>query len=140
MTRIDFYHDAPDKLQTAARIVAKAFGQGQRVLLFAPDRALAERIDRLLWSQPPTGFLPHCRDDSPLAAETPVLISGRLDPIAHEEVLINLDAAVPPGFSRFQRLIEIVGRDEADKAPARERYRFYLDRGYAISRHNLGES
>jgi hypothetical protein len=46
-------------------------------------------------------------------------------------VLVNLGGDLPPGFSRFDRLIEIVGTDETDRIPARERFKFYRDRGYA---------
>ncbi|RDJ93817.1 DNA polymerase III subunit chi, partial [Lacticaseibacillus rhamnosus] len=42
-------------------------------------------------------------------------------------------------FSRFQRLVEIVGTDASDRQAARERYRFYRDRGYEIRTHQLGE-
>ena len=39
-------------------------------------------------------------------------------------------------FSRFRRLIEIVGADEVDKAQARIRYKFYRDRGYEIKSYD----
>jgi len=52
--------------------------------------------------------------------------------LIHDDVLVNLQAQHPPFFSRFRRLIEIVGVDEEDKAAARIRYRFYRDRGYEI--------
>jgi len=139
VTRIAFYHDAPDKLHTLARLLHKAVGQGHRLLIYVPDAALAAEVDRFLWTQPPTGFLPHCRADSPLAPETPILLAARTDDAAADAVLINLDAAVPPDFSRFPRLIEIIGQAEADKAPGRERFRFYRDHGHEIHRHNLGE-
>jgi DNA polymerase-3 subunit chi len=42
----------------------------------------------------------------------------------------------PVFFSRFRRLIEIVGLDEADKAKARIRYKFYRDRGYEIKNYD----
>lgn len=138
-TRIDFYHDAPDKLAIAARIVHKAVAQGHRLTVLAPDTALAEAFDRLLWTQPATGFLPHCRADSPLAAETPVLIATSLETAANDDVLINLGHDLPDGFAHYARLIEIVGRDDADKAPARERFRHYRDAGYEINRHDLAE-
>jgi DNA polymerase-3 subunit chi len=135
--RIDFYHDAPDKLATAVRVTHKAFSQGCRLLVYAPSPAVADAFDRLLWSVPATGFVPHCRADAPLAGETPVLIASRLETIPHGELLLNLDSAVPPGFERFARLIEIVGRDEEDKAPARARFRQYRDGGHDIIRHDL---
>jgi DNA polymerase-3 subunit chi len=48
-------------------------------------------------------------------------------------VLINLDGELPEGFARFQRLIEIVGNDDGEKLPARNRYRHYRDRGYPLT-------
>jgi DNA polymerase-3 subunit chi len=42
-------------------------------------------------------------------------------------------------FSRFQRLVEIVGRDDEDREAARARFRFYRDRGYEIVNHDLSE-
>ncbi len=137
MTRIDFYHDAPDRLQVACRLAAKAAQQKLRVLIYAPDAETARAIDRLLWTTPPTGFLPHCMTHDRLAPETPVVIAADADATPHDEVLVNLSAERPAHFARFQRLVEIVGREEADRAAARDRYRFYRERGYEIYTHNL---
>ena len=54
-------------------------------------------------------------------------------------MLINLHASPPPFFSRFERLAEIVGIDEAEASAARKRYRFYRERGYELRTHNLAE-
>ena len=40
----------------------------------------------------------------------------------------------------IQRLIEIVSLDEEDRRRARERYKFYRDRGYEIRTHDLSTS
>ncbi|MBE0614684.1 MAG: DNA polymerase III subunit chi [Burkholderiales bacterium] len=140
MTRIDFYFEADDKLQVACRLSAKATKQKLRVLIYAPDEAGAQKIDRMLWTWQPAGFLPHCMTRSPLAAQTPVLITHDPEDTPHDEVLLNLHTAWPPAFSRFQRLVEIVGRDEEDRETARERFRFYRDRGYAIEKHDLSKT
>ncbi len=137
MTSIDFYHGASDKVQAACRLIGELHAQGRKVLVYAPAENLAERLDHQLWVQPATGFLPHCRVGAALAAETPVVIGGSLDDAIHHDVLINLDGDLPPAFSRFERLLEIVGTDEADRGPARERFKFYRDRGYAITAHDL---
>jgi DNA polymerase-3 subunit chi len=92
-----------------------------------------------LWTQSALGFIPHCRADSPLAAETPILITDNLDQLPQDDRLMNLSQIVPPGFSRFQSLIEVVGRDEADRDSARERVKFYKDRGYEVRYFDLGE-
>ena len=95
-------------------------------------------LDTLLWSVPPTGFLPHCRASDAMAAETPVLLTSDPDALPHHEILMNLDGERPANFSRFERLLEIVSRDDADdRARARERFKFYRDRGYEIVRHDL---
>ncbi|TXF12096.1 DNA polymerase III subunit chi [Pelomicrobium methylotrophicum] len=137
MTQIDFYTRADDKLATACRLAAKAFQQGLRVLVLTPDAEITERVDRLLWTTPSTGFIPHCRNASPLAEVTPVIVDHEAEPLRHDEVLINLRRERPAFFSRFQRLVEIVSMDETDSQAARERYRFYQRRGYAIRHHDL---
>jgi DNA polymerase III subunit chi len=78
MTRIDFYSNAASRLQVACQLTAKAFAQGMRVLVFAPDEAIARTFDRQLWIYPATGFVPHCMAGDSLAAETPVLIAAAL--------------------------------------------------------------
>ena len=67
----------------------------------------------------------------------PIVIGGSLDDAAHHDVLLNLGDELPPAFSRFEQLVEIVGTDEAERGPARERFKFYRDRGYAIAAHDL---
>jgi len=69
-----------------------------------------------------------------------VIVESRGKKFLHEDVLLNLRAEWPPSFSRFQRLVEIVGRDDADRAQARERFRHYRDRGYEIRTHDLSKT
>ena len=140
MTQIDFYTHVEDKLKTACTLAAKAFARGLRLTVYCPDPETAHRLDRLLWTTPATGFLPHCGPDDPLAAETPVIIDCGGDNLLHDQVLLNLRPEWPPFFSRFQRLIEIVGLEDADRAGARERFRFYRDRGYEIRTHDLSKN
>ena len=61
------------------------------------------------------------------------------DPLAApvHETLLNLGDAAPRGFESFERLIELVSTDEADRAAARERWKGYAGRGYAIERHEV---
>ncbi len=102
------------------------------MLVYAPDAQLAAALDRQLWTQPPTGFVPHVDVNSPLADETPVLIASKLDSVPHDERLFNLASDVPPGFARFTSLIEVVGQGDEERADGRQRARFYKDRGYDV--------
>jgi len=42
------------------------------------------------------------------------------------------------GFERFERLIDVVGQEPAEREAGRERWRHYQSRGYTITRHDLG--
>jgi DNA polymerase-3 subunit chi len=137
MTRIDFYFNADDKADVARKLAAKAYQAGQCALLFSADPAEAERLDSLLWTQPQLAFVPHVRCRHPLAKQTPILIGDDPEPLASPDLLVNLGVERPPCFSRFERLIEVVSRDPADRQAARERFRFYKERGYAIETRDL---
>jgi len=137
MTGVYFYTNANDKLQAACTLMAKALARGMRVLMLTADAGATERLSKLIWSVPATGFVPHCRSAHPLAAVTPVIVDHVAEPLVHDQVLVNLCSSTPPMFSRFERLVEIVGTDAQDREAARERFRFYRDRGYEIRTHQL---
>ncbi len=98
------------------------------------DAAATDALDRLLWLQPAIGFLPHCRIGHRLAAETPIWIDHALEHQGPAAVLINLHASPPPFFSRFERLAEIVGIDEAE-ASARAQALSLLSRARVRTAH-----
>ncbi|HEX7052588.1 MAG TPA: DNA polymerase III subunit chi [Burkholderiales bacterium] len=139
MTSVDFYFNAADRLQVACRLAGKALAQGRSLLIYAPEGDTASRIDRLLWTWPATGFVPHCALHDPLAADTPVLIAADAETPPRCDVLLNLSAECPPHFERFERLLEVVGADEDERAAGRARYRFYKSRGYPIGHHDLSQ-
>ena len=139
MTQIDFYTHVDNKLHTACQLVAKAYERKLNVLVFTPDAATSSVVDKLLWTVSAIGFLPHAMANSELANQTPIIIDHQADERSHDDVLINLRSEWPPFFSQFKRLIEIVSVDEADRAAARERFRFYRDRGYPIESHNRSQ-
>lgn len=139
MTQIFFYHNAVDRIAAVAVLISKAFAQKKALLVYAPDDELADTLDRQLWMHPPTGFLPHVRSTSPLANETPVVITDKLEGQAHDERLFNLSSTIPSTFSRFASVIEVVGQGESERLAGRERVKFYKDRGYAIKFIDLAE-
>ncbi|MBC7780429.1 MAG: DNA polymerase III subunit chi, partial [Proteobacteria bacterium] len=136
MTRIDFYVNVDDRARTACVLCAKALERDVRLFVLTADASETARVDKLLWCQPQLSFVPHVRIGHPLAGQTPVIVDHLVDPLPHDEVLLNLTDATPALFSRFERLIEIVSLDEDDRARARERWRFYADRGYPLVSHD----
>lgn len=137
MTRIDFYRYAGDKQRLACRLAAKAFAKPAKLVVYSPDAKVLADFDRSLWTFQATGFVPHVFADSPLAAETPVVLASSGESLPHHEVLLNLADEWPPFFASFERVLEIVGTDEADKARARERWSFYKKRGYELQVNDI---
>lgn len=144
MAHVLFCHNAADRLQAAANWLEQTYlsgtMDGQQIVIYAPERPLAERLNHLLWSTPPTGFLPHCLAQSPLAAETPLVIATTAEEVgrmAQTERLLNLSDEFPPGFERFAQLIEIVSQEASVRQPARERARHYRDQGHDLEYRDL---
>ncbi|MBA2690008.1 MAG: DNA polymerase III subunit chi [Burkholderiales bacterium] len=137
MTQVDFYLNVDDKLLFACRITAQAVAKKLPVLIYTAGAGEAAAVDGLLWSTQPLNFIPHCAPADRLAPETPVIIAHQPHDFHHQQVLVNLQVEWPPFFSRFERLVEIVSNDEADKAAARTRWKFYKDRGYPVQSHDM---
>jgi DNA polymerase-3 subunit chi len=70
----------------------------------------------------------------------PIVLTNKGEDVCHYDLLINLDDEWPPFFSRFERLVEIVGTEEDNKVKARSRYKFYKDRGYPLQTFDRGAS
>lgn len=144
MTSVDFYLAALDaadfRQRTACRLADKAYRLGHSVYLAVPDEAAARTMDALLWTFSDESFVPHAlvdTDGNCADTMTPVQIGYTMPPESLHDVLINLTEDIPGYFSRFERVAEIVGASAEQKHAGRERFRFYRDRGYALSTHEL---
>ncbi|MFZ6647343.1 DNA polymerase III subunit chi [Undibacterium sp. TJN25] len=134
MTRIDFHSNVPDKIAYACRLIRKARAAKCRIVVFDSDRAQLERLNQALWTFSEQDFLPHVMAGDPLATQTPVVLSASDDAeFPHHELLINLTSQTPGSFARFERMIELVSTSEQDTLSGRERYKFYQQRGYALT-------
>lgn len=140
MTELAFHFGAPDKLAYACRLLRKAVGSGAKVLLVA-DAGAVSRLDADLWTMSATEFVPHAvatAEPSAALQRAPLVLATDAGQAPHfSDVLVNLTDAVPPGFERFARVIEVVSTDAGDREHARRRWRHYTEQGYAIVRHDL---
>ncbi len=141
MTRIDFYivdsDDPASRNLVACRLAEKAYSLEHRIYIHTANQSEATDLDELLWTYRAGSFVPHQRDATPSEQDCPVLIGHTDAPESINQVLINLDSAVPMFFSRFERVVEIVTQEETMRQQARERFKFYRDRGYDLHTHNL---
>jgi DNA polymerase-3 subunit chi len=138
MTEVAFHFNAPDKLGYACRLLRKAVANGAKVVVTGEPGLLRE-LDIALWTFSPLDFVPHCYEGASAQAiveASPVVLADTARHAPHQQVLVNLGAAVPEGFERYERLIEVVTIEEDDRQQARRRWKHYADRGYAITRHD----
>ncbi len=135
MTKIEFRTDIADKITYTCRWVRKALSMSPapKIVLFARDRTLLARLDEALWTFSDQDFLPHVMASDPKAFRAPVVLtdSDAVD-LPHHQILVNLSGTIPLCFAQFERLLEIVSTDEADRAAGRERYAHYRQRGYTL--------
>jgi DNA polymerase-3 subunit chi len=139
MTEVAFHFNVPDKLAYACRLLRKATAAGSRVVVTGESQAL-RALDTELWTFSALEFIPHCHASSAqpqVLSASPVVLADTARGTPHQQVLVNLGEAVPEGFERFERLIEVVSQDEGDRQQARARWKHYADRGYAIQRHDI---
>ena len=144
MTQVDFYllQDSQPAAQTlfTCRLTEKAFKQGHQVYINTASGQQLKQLDDLLWTFRDGSFLPHGIYEACEAASAtthPVLLGHAVEPEGPSDVLVNLSNDVPPFFSRFNRVAELVGGSEEQRQSARERYRFYKDRGYNLETHEI---
>lgn len=141
MTAVAFHFNVPERRAYTCRLLRKAYRAGARVAVTG-DSALLAELDRLLWTFEPLEFVPHWRGASPAAlparlAATPIVLVQQPSTVAGHQVLVNLGESLAPGFDAFERVIEVVGRDERDRAGARRRWREYSAGGLQIERHEV---
>jgi DNA polymerase-3 subunit chi len=141
MTRVDFYilKDPGDAACAlfACRLTEKAVKQGHQVYINTESDVQLQQLDDLLWTFRAGSFLPHAVDNGEDQGTAPVLLTHNREPRESHDVLVNLSNEVPLYFSRFNRVAELVGGNEAQRAEARNRYRFYKDRGYTLNTHEI---
>ena len=139
MTNVAFYKLAGNEemmFSLVCSLVNKAFIQGNHVLCLVPDDSVLKAINSSLWDFKRNSFIPH-----EVGSEfTPIAISKTNAAGPHDQILINLQLAVPSFFSQFDRVIEIIYQDLNYEQAKRQNFRFYKDRGYPLKFHDLSES
>ncbi len=140
MTRVDFYiigdHSRQNRERILCSLAQKALNQGHRIHIHTADEQQANRLDNLLWTWNDVSFLPHAAV-SEASADTPIHIGYNVDEPRFDDILINMADPAPGFFSRFERVLEIVATEPVERERARQRYRFYQDRGYPLSKHDV---
>jgi DNA polymerase-3 subunit chi len=134
VTRIDFHFNVDHRVHYACRVTRKARAANKRIVVYARSAERLSQYDSALWTFSALDFLPHVHVGSPLAAATPILLAFDSATAPASDVLLTLDDDTPPDFTalfaRYERVIEVVSRDEADRARARSRFKTYREKGF----------
>lgn len=143
--RVDFYllpsADAGECLVWVCRLTEKAYRAGHRVHIHCRDGGEAVALDDMLWRFRAASFVPHVRvGTDPVDEDTPVTLGyGQRQPECND-VLINLDSAIPAWSGGFRRIAELVPQLPEQRQLSREHFRCYKALGYTLQTHDLTAS
>lgn len=141
MTHIDFYTLAEQHIDAAlplvGRLIENQYQRQHRIYVLAKDQQQAFVLDEMLWTFKPESFIPHHLAGEGPTPPPPVIIGYDERAPEHNDILFNLNDAIPPFFHRFRRIVELVLNNEAALQEGRRRYRFYQQHQCMIEYHDL---
>ena len=141
MPRADFYLIAKprfreDPLLLVCELVKKAYAAEQPTLVLARSRDQAEQLDEKLWEFDDESFIPHqVVGDADDDAITAVLIVPPDLQTPDRPLVINLRDECAPGL--FERVLEVIPADDAERAGSRERWKTYKAAGFEVAKHDM---
>ncbi len=139
--RVDFYLLASDGAQApwllACRLLEKAYLRGHRTFVYCKNKQDAEKLDELLWTFKDNSFIPHNLQGEGPEPPPPVQIGHGAEPRGFTDILLNLADEIPPFYSRFGRIMEIVTNDEGAKELSRNHYREYRAKQCELFTHKI---
>jgi DNA polymerase III subunit chi len=78
--QVDFYQLGGSPLeQVTSTLAQRLLAEGSRLLVVAEDEGLLARLDRMLWDQGATSFIPHGLAGGTDDARQPILLSSQTD-------------------------------------------------------------
>ena len=78
--QVDFYQLGGSPLeQVTSTLAQRLLSEGSRLLVVAEDEGLLARLDRMLWDQGATSFIPHGLAGGTDDARQPILLSSQTD-------------------------------------------------------------
>jgi DNA polymerase-3 subunit chi len=140
MPRADFYLiDKPrfreQPLLLVCELAKRAHAAQQPTLILARDFAQAEAIDELLWEFDEGSFITHQLAGDDDDVHTAVLIVPPGIDTPDRPLQINLREECAPGH--FERVLEVVAADPAERDGSRVRWGEYKRRGFEVNKFDM---
>ncbi|MDE0309617.1 MAG: DNA polymerase III subunit chi [Acidiferrobacterales bacterium] len=115
-------------LRLTCNLANAAFTRNHKVYIAASSPEMCTVLDDLLWTFAPNSYVPHiiCDQGEKVDLERYPVVIGHTQPSDQfDDVLISLHQDVSDCASRFQRVVEPVGSNEADIANAEKKFSRY---------------
>ena len=135
MAEIGFYHLTTTPLERALpKLLEKAVGTGQRIVVMAGSEERVEALNALLWTYDPASFLPHGSARDGNAAAQPIWLTAKDENPNNAAILVLADGASSARVGDYARCLEMFdGNDDAAVEQARIRWKAYLADGHALT-------
>ncbi|WP_017464067.1 DNA polymerase III subunit chi [Dyella ginsengisoli] len=140
MPRADFYLiDKPrfreQPLLLVCELAKRAYAAQQPALVLCRDFEQAEALDELLWDFDEDAFIPHQLAGDDDDAQTAVLLVPPGIETPDRPLLINLREQRAEG--RYERVLEVVAADPAEREGSRQRWREYAGLGFTVNKFDM---
>ena len=115
--QVDFYQLAGTPPEPViAAIARKVLAENERLLIVAEDEPFLARLDRILWDQGTTSFLPHALAGGPDDARQPILLSISTDAPNLARNLLIADGQWRDSALSFERSFYLFDQDALSAA------------------------
>lgn len=141
---VAFHFNVSQPTAYCCRLLRKAHARGARVTVTGPRQRLQD-IDQQLWALSATEFVPHAWADAPAEVLmcSPIVLCETLAPPEAGQaapMLLNLLDQIPAEYTHFERVIEVVGLGDDERAQARHRWRAYDQAQHRLTRHDAAQT
>jgi DNA polymerase-3 subunit chi len=135
MTDIQFYHLTSTPLERALpKLLEKSLQAGFKARVKLESEEKAEWMNGVLWTYHPDAFLPHGTRKDGYSEEQPIYLTEGDENPANADLLVVTDGTLAKAEPALKRVLDIFdGRDDAQVASARERWKQYQAQGLTVT-------
>jgi len=142
LAAIHFYHLTSSPLERALpKLLEKSYSGGFRTVVLAEETRI-EKLNELLWTYDPDGFLPHgSPKDGNAELQSIFLTSAAPQKVGAKEILFITNGILAENSAPYDRVIDMFdGGDAESLSAARARWKQYKDSGCELHYYQQTEA
>jgi DNA polymerase-3 subunit chi len=128
VTEVIFYTGIADKFEWLAKTCQKILARKKTAILLVADDD-RKLVCEKLWTHTDISFIGNSEDE--LDSNRRLILGSPLG-LKEREVCINFIKDIPLDFSSYKYLLEYVPEVTSSREAARQKYKWYHDRGYPL--------